>query len=58
MPRRSVLTDRQRAALFELLTDDAPMLRHYTLVDDDLEHVNARRRPDNKIGFALQPCAL
>jgi len=31
MPRRSILTDRQRAALFDLPTDEASMLRHYTL---------------------------
>ena len=58
MPRRSILTARQRAALFDLPTDDASMLRHYTLVDDDLEIVRARRRPHNRFGFALQLCAL
>ena len=58
MPRRSVLTERQRSALFDLPTDDASMLRHYTLADDDLEHVNDRRRSENRIGFALQLCAL
>ena len=41
MPRRSILTARQRAALFDLPTDDASMLRHYTLADDDLEIVRA-----------------
>ena len=58
MPRRSILTERQRSALFDLPIDDASMLRHYTLADDDLEHVTERRRPENKIGFALQLCAL
>ena len=58
MPRRSILTDRQRAALFDLPTDEASMLRHYTLADDDLEIVRARRRPHNRFGFALQLCAL
>ena len=58
MPRRSILTDRQRAALFDLPTDDASMLRHYTLADDDLEIIHARRRPHNRFGFALQLCAL
>lgn len=32
MPRRKMLTDRQRAALLNLPTDEAAMLRHYTLV--------------------------
>ncbi|MDE3028267.1 MAG: DUF4158 domain-containing protein, partial [Paracoccaceae bacterium] len=58
MPRRTILTDRQRAALFELPTDEASMLRHYTLADDDLEIIRARRRPQNRFGFALQLCAL
>ncbi len=43
MPRRSILTERQRSALFDLPTDDASMLRYYTLADDDLEHINDRR---------------
>lgn len=58
MPRRSILTERQRSALFDLPTDDASMLCHYTLADDDLEHIAERRRPENRIGFALQLCAL
>jgi len=58
MPRRSILTDRQRAAFFDLPTDEASMLRHYTLADDDLEVIHARRRPHNRFGFALQLCAL
>ena len=58
MPRRSILTERQRSALFDLQTDETLMLRHYTLADDDIEHINERRRPENKIGFALQLCAL
>ena len=58
MPRRSILTDRQRAALFDLPTDDASMLRHYMLADDDLEIIHARRRPHNRFGFALQLCAF
>ena len=58
MAHRTILTDRQRAALFELPTDEASMLRHYTLADDDLEIIRARRRPHNRFGFALQLCAL
>jgi TnpA family transposase len=58
MPRRSILTDRQRAALFDLATVETEMLHHYTLSDDDLEIIHARRRPHNRFGFALQLCAL
>ena len=45
MAHRTVLTDRQRAALFDLPTVEAEMLHHYTLSDDDLEIIRARRRP-------------
>ena len=58
MPRRNILTDRQRAVLFDLPTDQSALLRHYTLADDDLEIIRARRRPHNRFGFALQLCAL
>ncbi|NJO36362.1 MAG: Tn3 family transposase [Rhizobiales bacterium] len=58
MPRRHVLTDRQRSALFDLPTGEAALLRHYTLDDDDIEHVRARRRPKNRLGFALQLCVF
>ena len=39
MPRRSIWSARQRAALFDLPTDEAALLRHYTLSGDDIEHV-------------------
>lgn len=58
MPRRSILTDRQRAAMFDLPTDEAAMLYHYTLSDDDLDIIRARRRPHNRFGFALQLCVV
>jgi hypothetical protein len=58
MAHRTILTERQRSALFDLPTDEASMLRHYTLADDDLEIIRARRRSRNRFGFALQLCAL
>ena len=58
MAHRSVLSARQRAAIFDLPTDEASLLQHYTLADDDIEHVRARRRPENQLGFALQLCAF
>lgn len=58
MAHRTVLTKRQAAALFALPTDRASLEDHYTLADDDVEHVKTRRRPRNQIGFALQLCAL
>ena len=58
MAHRTILTARQRAALFDLPIDEASILYHYTLSDDDLEHINERRRDRNRFGFALQLCAL
>ena len=58
MPRRSIWSGRQRAALFDLPTDEADLLRHYTLSDDDIEHIRVRRRGHNRLGFALQLCAF
>lgn len=58
MAHRTILTERQRSVLFDLPTDETAMLRHYTLADDDLEIIRARRRPRNRFGFALQLCAL
>lgn len=46
------------ARFFDLPTDELSLLRHYTLADDDLEHIRERRRPENRFGFALQLCAL
>lgn len=58
MPRRQILTERQRSVLLNLPTDEASLLRHYILSDDDLAHIRERRRPRNRFGFALQLCAL
>ena len=54
MPRRAILTERQRRALFDLPVDEVSLRRHHTLAEDDLEHIARRRRPENKLGFALQ----
>lgn len=58
MSHRTVLTARQRAALFDLPTDEALLLHHYTLADDDIAHIRSRRRAENQMGFALQLCAF
>ena len=39
MPRRHILSARQRSALLDLPTDEASLLRHYILADDDLAHI-------------------
>ena len=43
---------------FDLPTDEATLLRHYTLSDDDIEHIRVRRGGHNRLGFALQLCAF
>ena len=58
MPRRHILTERQRHALLALPTDEASLLKYYTLAEDDLEHIGHRRRRQNRLGLALQLCAL
>ena len=58
MPRRSIWSPRQRAALFDLPTDEAALLRHYTLSDDGIEQIRVRRGGHNRLGFALQLCAF
>ena len=58
MPRRSIWSARQRAARFDLPTDEAALLRHYTLSADDIEHIRVRRGGHNRLGFALQLCAF
>ena len=57
-PRRHILTERQRHTLLALPTDEPSLLKHYTLAEDDVAHIRHRRRPHNRLGFALQLCAL
>jgi TnpA family transposase len=58
MPRRSILTARQHAALIDLPKDEASILHHYTLSDHDIEVIRTRRHARNRLGFALQLCAF
>lgn len=58
MARRTVLTSRQRLALYGLPSDESDLLRHYILNNEDISYIKQRRRPENKLGFALQVCAL
>jgi len=58
MPRRSVLTKAQFESLLSLPTSETDLIRHYMLGPNDLEIICRRRRSHNRLGFALQLCAL
>ena len=58
MPRRRALTGAQLAGLLALPATDADLIRHWTLGDADLAAVGRRRRPGNRLGFAVQLLAL
>jgi TnpA family transposase len=58
MPRRRVLTDEQLEELLALPVSEPELVRHYTLTRAELETIARRRRDHNRLGFALQLCAL
>jgi TnpA family transposase len=58
MPRRRALTEAQLQTLFALPTTQADLIRHWTVDGGDLAAIGRRRRDRNRLGFALQLCAL
>ena len=58
MAHRSILTERQRNDLMALPTDEASMLSHYILSDEDIIRIKQKRDDHNRLGFALQLCDL
>lgn len=58
MPRRRALTEAQLAELFALPIDEAALVREWTLSAADLTAIGRRRRDRNRLGFAMQLCAL
>lgn len=54
------LTSEQRSALTQIPADfsDREIARYYTLSPQDLEVINQRRRPHNRVGFAVQLAVL
>lgn len=58
MARRTLLSAEQRTRLFGISTEPAEMAKHSTLSAEDLALVRTKRRPGNRLGFAVQLCAL
>jgi len=58
MSHRALLSSEQRARLFGIPVNQAEMARHYVLGPEDLALVRAKRRAANRLGFAIQLCAL
>lgn len=58
MAHRRILTAGQRRALFALPADERACALHYALSEEDLTRIRRRRKPENRLGFALQLCAL
>lgn len=58
MPRRIILTEKQRKNLLSLPTDTSSMLGHYILSHEDLAFIKSRHGLNNRLGFAIQLCAL
>ncbi len=58
MSHRTILTPRQRSALFDLPGDRASLIAHYVLSDRDLGIVRRRKGAAIQLGFALQLCAF
>src|SRR5271155_1144643 len=58
MSRRTLLSSEQRTRLFGIPTEPAEMAKHYVLSAEDLAPGRAKRRPNNRLGFAVELCAL
>jgi TnpA family transposase len=58
MAGKTILTPAQRAALFDPPSDTATIERLFTVGSEDLAEIFRRRRPANRLGFAVQICYL
>ena len=58
MAGKTILTPAQRTALFDPPSDLATIERLYTLGGEEHEEIFRRRRPANRLGFAVQLCYL
>lgn len=58
MPRRSVLTPAERLSVVTFPATDDELIRHYTLSEADVAVIHQHRGGHNRLGFAVQLCAL
>jgi TnpA family transposase len=58
MPHRTLLSPEQRTRVLGIPTAAAEMAKHYVLSTEDLALVRTKRRLSNRLGFAVQLCAL
>ena len=58
MPRRSVLSASEKESLLAWPTDELERIRFYTLSSKDVAIVRERRGEANRLGFAVQLCAM
>lgn len=58
MGRRRLVNAAEAKVLFGLPADEDSLLRHYTLDPIDRLECEVRRRPHNKLGFAVQLCVI
>jgi len=58
MPRRSVLTPAERLSLVAIPATDDELIRQYTLSAADVVVIQQHRGGHNRLGFAVQLCAL
>jgi Domain of unknown function (DUF4158) len=53
LKKHEILSPQARALLFDPPVCDAALVRHYTLSPEDLVVIARRRRPENRLGFAV-----
>ncbi|RUW60502.1 DUF4158 domain-containing protein [Mesorhizobium sp. M4B.F.Ca.ET.049.02.1.2] len=56
--RRRLVSSKEAAILLGIATDEDSLIRHFTLDPADRLECELRRRPQNKLGFAMQLCTM
>lgn len=58
MARRTILSTVEHESLLTLPDDQEELFRRYAFSESDLAIIRQRRRPANRLGFAVQLCYL